>query len=157
MPQTFPQRPPRVPWVRYAPVFFVTFCTYRRRQLLAAKKVHDAFVSFCERAAQSHNIAIGRYVIMPDHIHLFVCGDLQFHLGKWIKSLKQVLGKSISKDVKQNRLWQEGFFDHVLRNDESMAQKWDYIKENPVRAGLVTDSVDWPYQGEIVLIDRACL
>ena len=157
MPQTFPQRPPRVPWVRYAPVFFVTFCTYRRRQLLAAKKVHDAFVSFCERAAQSHNIAIGRYVIMPDHIHLFVCGDLQFHLGKWIKSLKQALGKTISKDVKQDRIWQEGFFDHVLRNDESMAQKWDYIKENPVRAGLVTDSVDWPYQGEIVLIDRACL
>src|SRR5438105_3345352 len=136
--------------------FFLTFCTYRRRQLLARKIVHHTFVSFCDRA-QSHNIAIGRYVIMPDHIHLFVCGDLQFHLGKWIKSLKQALGKSISKDVKQDRIWQEGFFDHVLRSDESMAQKWNYIKENPTRAGLVTDSADWPYQGEIALIDRARL
>ena len=45
----------------------------------------------------------------------------------------------------------------MLRNDESMAQKWDYIKENPVRAGLVADSADWSYQGEIVLIDRARL
>src|SRR5438270_10000180 len=148
--QTFPKRPPRVPWVRGTPVFFVTFCTYRRRSMLATKNVHDSFIAFVLRAAQSHNLAVGRYVIMPDHIHLFVCGDLQFHLGKWIKSLKQALGKSISKDVKQDRIWQEGFFDHVLRSDESMSQKWDYIKENPARAGLVADSVDWSYQGEIV-------
>src|SRR5438105_10800635 len=123
----------------------------------ATNHVCASFSTLLLSAAQSHKIAVGRYVIMPDHNHLFVCGDLQFHLGKWIKSLKQALGKSISKDVKQDRTWQEGFFDHVLRSDESMAQKWDYIKENPVRAGLVTDSADWPYQSEIVLIDRACL
>ena len=93
--QTFPRRPPRVSWVQGTPVFFVTFCTYRRRSILATKNVHDSFVDFGLRAAQSHNIAVGRYVIMPDHVHLFVCGDLQFHLGKWIKALKQALGKSI--------------------------------------------------------------
>jgi len=80
--QTFPRRPPRVPWVRGTPVFFVTFCTYRRRSILATKNVQDSFVAFGLRAAQSHNIAVGRYVIMPDHVHLFVCGDLHFHLGK---------------------------------------------------------------------------
>jgi len=52
-------------------------------------------------------------------------------------------------------MWQEGFFDHILRNDESMRQKWEYIRQNPVRAGLITDPKDWPYQGEIVVIDRA--
>jgi putative transposase len=52
-------------------------------------------------------------------------------------------------------LWQPGFFDHVLRNDESYAQKWEYIRDNPVRAGLVAEWHQWPYQGEIVLIDRA--
>ena len=60
------------------------------------QNVHDSFVAFGLRAAQSHNIAVGRYVIMPDHVHFFVCGDLHFHLGKWIKALKQALGKSIS-------------------------------------------------------------
>jgi len=59
--------------------------------------------------------------------------------------------------MRHDRIWHEGFFDHILRSDESMAQEWEYIKENPVRAGLVTDSSDWSYQGEIVLIDRACL
>ena len=52
-------------------------------------------------------------------------------------------------------VWQEGFFDHILRSDESYSQKWNYVRENPVRAGFVTSTEEWPYQGEIVYIDRA--
>ena len=52
-------------------------------------------------------------------------------------------------------VWQRGFFDHLLRSDESYTQKWNYVRDNPVRAGLVTNADDWPYSGEIVLIDRA--
>jgi REP element-mobilizing transposase RayT len=37
--------------------------------------VHAIFRSYAERA-QAYNIAVGRYVIMSDHIHLFVTGDL---------------------------------------------------------------------------------
>jgi len=33
-------------------------------------------------------------------------------------------------------------------------QKWDYVRENPVRAGLVSKAEEWKYQGEIALIDR---
>jgi hypothetical protein len=52
-------------------------------------------------------------------------------------------------------VWQEGCFDHVLRSDESYGKKWQYVHENPVRAGLVASADEWPYQGEIVYIDRA--
>jgi hypothetical protein len=48
-----------------------------------------------------------------------------------------------------------GFFDHLLRSDESYAEKWNYVRENPVRAGLAQSGEDWPYAGEIVVIDRA--
>ena len=40
-------------------------------------------------------------------------------------------------------------FHHRLRRDESYTDKWEYIRENPVRAGLVKDSDDWPYQGSL--------
>ena len=53
------------------------------------------------------------------------------------------------------RLWQPGFFDHVLRSTEGYSEKWNYVRENPVRAGLVDHATNWPYQGEIVVIDRA--
>jgi hypothetical protein len=52
------------------------------------------------------------------------------------------------------RIWQPGFFDHLLRGSESYHEKWRYVRENPVRAGLVSCAEDWPYQGEIVRIDR---
>jgi len=52
-------------------------------------------------------------------------------------------------------LWQPGFFDHLLRNDESYAQKWEYVRQNPVRAGLVDSAAAWRYQGKIVTIDRS--
>ena len=44
---------------------------------------------------------------------------------------------------------QEEFFDHLLRSRESYAEKWDYVRENPTRAGLLMKADDWPWQGEI--------
>jgi putative transposase len=69
--------------------------------------------------------------------------------------LKQTLTKAAKLSPKHAPFWQEGFFDHVLRSDESYSQKWNYVRENPVRAGLVKSVEEWPYQGEIVYIDRA--
>jgi len=69
--------------------------------------------------------------------------------------LKQALAKAGELSTTQGQVWQEGFFDHVLRSDESYAEKWNYVRQNPVRAGLVARAEEWPYQGEIVYIDRA--
>jgi hypothetical protein len=46
-------------------------------------------------------------------------------------------------------LWQREFFDHVLRSRESYSEKWNYIFDNPLRAGLVSSPDDWKYAGEI--------
>lgn len=150
----YPQIPPRLSRIfPNNPVFFVTLCTYRRRKLLATHPVSAAFSQFAFRAYNERNIAVGRYVIMPDHLHLFVCGPDDFELGRWIGTLKQFLAKAI-KRKQTDPIWQRGFFDHLLRSDESYGQKWNYVRENPMRAGLVTKAEDWPYAGEIVVIDR---
>jgi putative transposase len=151
----FPRTPPRLDRVVPSnPVFFVTACAYRRRPILANNPVATAFVGFAQRAYSEHNIAVGRYVIMPDHIHLFVCGPDDFELGGWMGLLKQCLARNVVRDPSADPVWQRGFFDHVLRSEESYAQKWNYVRENPVRAGLVTNADDWPYAGEIITIDR---
>jgi REP element-mobilizing transposase RayT len=151
----YPRLPPRLDRVFVdAPVYFITFCTYRRRPLLAAPELHAAFVAFSGRAYLEHNVAVGRYVILPDHIHLFVSGDHGFDLGRWIGLLKQALAKCAGRRSHSDPLWQRGFFDRVLRSDESYSQKWEYVRDNPVRAKLVRESDAWPYAGEIVVIDR---
>jgi putative transposase len=158
------------------PLFFITFCTVRRRKILANTRTHNAFVGYAKRALD-HNVAVGRYVIMPDHIHLIVAGDREFDLGMWVRGLKRVVAAAViggrhsrnsaaetaattptavattfSPVGKLPSLWERGFFDHSIRNSESYAQKWDYVRENPVRAGLVSREEDWPFQGEIVEI-----
>ncbi len=156
--RAFGDRPPRLERVfqsKACPTYFVTFCTHVREPWLANAGVHEAFVKFAERAADDFNVAVGRYVIMPDHVHLFVCGGLEFSLGKWIGGLKQALARGAGKQKSHEQIWQEGFFDHMLRSNESMSQKWDYIRANPVRAGLVRQAEEWAYQGEIIPIDRA--
>ena len=71
-------------------------------------------------------------LIMPDHMHLFVrCGD-DFKLTQWVNGLKRAISVPLGA-TKKRPLWQPGFFDHILRNDESYSQKWEYVGENPVR------------------------
>ena len=49
----------------------------------------------------------------------------------------------IAKTLKVH--WQRDFFEHRLRKEESFRQKVDYVLANPVRAGLVQRTEDWPY------------
>ncbi len=87
---------------------------------------------------------------MPDHIHLFVAGQYDFVLEQWVRILKRTLSIAIPATRPH---WQKGFFDHLIRHEESHGQKWEYVVENPVRAGLVKHSDDWPWQGEIETIE----
>jgi putative transposase len=165
--RVFKDKPPRLDLVfqrSNAPVYFVTFNTHTRANLLAMPEVHQAFIEYGRRAAD-FRICVGRYVLMPDHIHLFVCFGVgcTTTLGEWIKGLKRELDRilhSMGRDpikLLGQRLasfWQPGFHDHLLSNTESYAAEWEYVFQNPVRAGLVTRPEDWPYAGEIMRIDR---
>jgi putative transposase len=147
----FPRAPRRLDIVFPSnPLYFITCCTYRRRPHLANDRVHEAFVKFSKRARNDFAVAVGRYVILPDHLHLFVALPHDVKLGEWVGTLKRVLARSVERSGSSDPLWQRGFFDHVLRSNESYAQKWTYVRENPVRAGLVKSADDWPFRGEIV-------
>ena len=158
-------KPPRLTRIfqKYdPPLYFVTLCTDNRRNILANEKVHGALLEYT-RAGVARGVALGRYVVMPDHVHLFVRGSHNFDLGVWVRGLKRVVAAAVSGGRNQRHaaetaasttLWQRGFFDHVIRNTESYSQKWDYVRENPVRAGLASAADEWPFQGEIVLIEH---
>lgn len=147
----WPRRPPRLNRLfdNVRPFYFITFNTYKRQKFLARPEVHETFCLFCSKA-QEHGVAVGRYVIMPDHVHLFAAFPITgIALPSWIQSLRTVMGKRLLRLEIHKPHWQEGFFDHLLRSHESYAQKWDYIRLNPVRAKLCEIPEAWPYQGEI--------
>ena len=137
-------------WVPFA-VYFVTICTHMRRPILTSPAIHEVLRVEWESARTRHGWLVGRYVVMPDHVHFF-CAEpmegarhaLSRFIGGWkewtAKGARRILGEPGS-------LWQEEFFDHVLRSDESYGEKWAYVRENPVRAGLADSWEKWPYRG----------
>ncbi len=126
------------------PTYFITICTASRRNVLATAVVHTRMRQFLINSASHHDWCATCYVLMPDHLHLLATpGPAAVTLGGWIKSLKACVADREFK-------WQTGFFDHVLRSDESHSEKWEYIRNNPVRAGFAENADAWPFGGEIV-------
>ena len=150
-------RPPRLAQIFQTydpPLYLVTICTIHRQKIRDLDTAFRAFESYARRGRDEFSLAVGRYVMLPDHVHFFVRGSGDFNLAQWVNGLKRAISVSLGT-TKKRPLWQPGFFDHVLRNDESYGEKWKYVRENPVRAGLVLLADDWPHQGEFVVIDRA--
>ena len=131
-----------------APVYFITFNTFNRREILDNQRVHSRFKEFAEQAG-IQGVAVGRYVIMPDHVHCFMRITPEKRIGTTIRLLKRSLSSVLPAPPPH---WQPGFFDHILRHSESYSDKWDYVVQNPVRANLVEHAEEWPYQGEVVPI-----
>jgi putative transposase len=131
------------------PIYFVTTCTDNRRQILASESIHETFVGFAKEGPR-YGAWVGAYVLMHDHLHAFVAlDDQKIELAAWMKSVKNTLSKTLRFNGIAAPHWQKDFFDHVLRSEESYEEKWHYVRENPVRAGLVKYWEDWPFRGEI--------
>jgi putative transposase len=97
---------------------------------------------------------VGRYVILPDHIHLF-CAPGVFppeSLKNWIGFWRNQVTRNWH-DREQLPLWQREFWDRQLRHADSYTAKWEYVRNNPVRHAYVNDPDAWPYQGELNILE----
>jgi putative transposase len=173
-------------------IIFDTLCLKRRQPILACDDFHRAFreVALCATAWR-----VGRYVVMPDHIHFFAGdhGD-DIPYENWIKYLKSQLTKQwkaflgergsregeppaepdlneggrgsrraegpyVDSTARQeprppsattfNMRWLTDHWDTRVRSADAYEQKWQYVLNNPIRAGLVARPEDWPFHGEI--------
>jgi len=128
-------------------ILMITACTHQRRPILASDKIHGLLVDAWKHAPEW---TVGRYVVMPDHVHLFAAeNQLQgCRLGQWVGKWKAHVSRGWPSP-KQQPIWQRSFWDRQLRNGESYDTKWLYVRNNSVRHGLVSNSDDWPFQGAL--------
>jgi putative transposase len=119
-------------------MYFVTTCTYQRKAILAREKVAKIFIHEWSSARERHGWAIGRCVIMSDHVHFFCAPELDAKaLPLFVGCWKEWTSKAIKNCLHlTSPVWQEEFFDHVLRSSESYAERWNYVRNNPVRHGF---------------------
>jgi REP element-mobilizing transposase RayT len=86
------------------------------------------------------------WVIMPSHLHILYIGgnasmkNLMRDFKRWTATqANKMLGRS------GERFWQDEWFDHWSRSAGETERIGHYIRQNPVKAGLVEKAEDWPY------------
>ena len=122
-------------------IYFITVnCRKRFENQLASPQVAERIFETVQHRQERSLWWPHVFLLMPDHLHALLSfpetgTSLRNTVSKW----KEWTCKEIGI------LWQDDFFEHRLRHEESRMQKVDYILENPVRAGLVSQATDWTF------------
>lgn len=143
------RRPPRVPYFSYtgAHAYFLTFCTRSRYPAFLDPDAAGHVTAQLLRHARNQEFAVLAYCVMPDHVHVLIEGrtgnaDARRFVHRW----RQATGHWWSR-VHPSGLWQEGYWDWILRPHEDPLRIAAYIVQNPVRAGLVARVEDYEWVG----------
>ena len=118
-------------WVE-PPIFFVTTCAENRRAILAEPRVAEILIREWRAAEMRHGWLVGRYVVMPDHVHFF-CGSkqesksLSDFVGNWKRWRSRAIHAldqpgTASPVQSQTRPTLKGVVPHTLRKDLTMSQ-----------------------------------
>ncbi len=126
-------------------IIFLTVCAKAKKRIFDKAAAQAVLVNSWYAGSAW---LVGRYVIMLDHIHLF-CAPAEaaiVPLQKWVRFWKSLAAQRwpVRNDLP---VWLRHFWDTQPRRHESYIEKWNYLRQNPVRAGLTAQSDDWPYQG----------
>ncbi|MBR5113681.1 MAG: transposase [Oscillospiraceae bacterium] len=117
--------------------YFLTVCTRERKQILSEIVSDDTERRVKVKLSPLGTIVqsfietipgIDKYVIMPNHVHLIVHKTNGKSLFSDIRSFKSLVTKRIGVSI-----WQDSYYDHVIRNREDYLEKWRYIDENPAK------------------------
>ena len=90
-------------------------------------------------------------IMMPDHVHLLAQPlstqqEEYTNLGKIIKSVKSYSSRKINQlRGQQGPIWQPERYDRIVRDDAEFLEKWQYIRNNPIKAGLAVRPEDYPW------------
>ena len=131
--------------------YFVTICCQDRRPLLRDESTVSPILAILRDFSSPHEFAVHAYCFMPDHLHL-LCEGLSHasRLPDFVSRFKQQTAFEYRRKLRDS-LWQPKFYDHILRQTDSMDDVAWYIWMNPVRMGPCSNPRDFPFSGSLTL------
>jgi putative transposase len=121
-------------------MFFVTICCQRRRlNPLCSETTAAVIFETARRYHADRRWYLRLLLLMPDHLHMTIGIEGDASLSNIIRDFKRATARF------GKVRWQRNFFDHRIRRDESLQEKEDYVRENPIRAGLIKRDDAWPF------------
>jgi len=143
------KRPPRIPGFDYTGchAYFLTICAEGREAFFLLQECAEAVCAELLRTAAAYGFAVIAYCLMPDHLHALIEGvEDRADFRRFVSMFKQRTS-FVHRQRYEKRLWQEGYYDHVLRDGEPPVGVAAYILNNPIRAGLCTTLQGYAWLG----------
>jgi len=138
--------------------YYLTIVTHRRNPILI-DNIDILRESFRE-SKKYYKYVIDAIVILPDHIHMIITPKNTIDYPKIVRAIKYNFSVGCDchrTDIKneeqsQSRykrgltpIWQKRYYEHTLRNEKDYVRCLEYMKNNPIKHGLVENSKDWRY------------
>jgi len=127
-------------------VYFVTICEKSETPAFLDDRLNRQLIECLLEKAHKFGMRIYSYCLMPDHFHCLVQPIAGQSVSDFIGEFK---GKSVKifRDAGRQLKWQRSFYDHIVRQEEDLRELAEYILNNPVRRGMVTDYRHYEYSG----------
>jgi putative transposase len=123
--------------MHYARTFFVTTVTWQRVPLFRYDEKADLMLDVLMHYREPRKFLLHEFVIMPDHLHLLLTPATGLSLERAMQLVKGGFSYRLGKQ-KRALVWQESFTNHRIRDEADFARHAEYVRMNPVRAGLVS-------------------
>jgi putative transposase len=142
-------------WQEPGKVYFITWRCQKGKSLSPEERT-TTLQAICHWDNQKWTLYAA--VVLPDHVHVLAQPLLQddggtFDLGEILHSIKRFSARKINlgREV-QGSFWQDERYDRIVRDDAEFLEKWQYIRNNPVKAALAAIPEEYPWLYE----DNSC-
>ena len=124
----------------------VTICTDDKKNIFVSEVRAKIAINELLKTAQDLRFRIICYCLMPDHLHVVVSpGDSKISFSKFLNIFKGRTTSAFRKAEGIMKIWQRSAYDHIIRVEEDLGAIIQYIRNNPVRKGIVEKAEDYPY------------
>jgi len=124
--------------------YLITTVTHDRRPLFHDWRMGRLVVASLRDTQENHYAETLAWVLMPDHLHWLVIPVAE-PLDAIVRRIKSCSARAVNRSKQtMGALWQKGYHDHALREEEDIRATARYIVANPLRAGIVKRIGDYP-------------
>ena len=139
--------------------FFFTVVSFDRRPFLTSELARRCLRFAWKETRQKYPFELDALCLLPDHLHCLWTlpeGDVDYSTrwkaikGGFTRSYLKAGGAEGSRNPSRRKkreaaVWQRRFWEHTIHHDEDLRRHYDYIHYNPVKHGLVSRPIDWPW------------
>jgi putative transposase len=132
--------------------YFVTASAYVHQNLFQRYESADLLLTTIFRYRDAGEFLVHEFIVMPNHIHLLLSVDDDHAIGRAMQLIKGGFSHALREAGRKSvAVWQPSYYEDRVRDMAEYGRMRAYIRDNPVRRGLVLNAREYPYSSACTL------